>query len=85
VGTVPGAEKLGFRDVEAFGPTTAYLLSVGPGDASRIYKTVDGGKSWAMQFNSTDPATFFDALAFWDKHCGGAAALSWSWGRPRSG
>src|SRR5262245_24317813 len=38
-GTVPGAEKLDFRDVEAFGNTTAYLLSIGAGDASRIYKT----------------------------------------------
>ena len=65
VGTVPGAENLDFRDVEAFGET-AYLLSAGPGDASRIYKTVDGGKSWAMQFKSADPAAFFDAIAFWD-------------------
>jgi photosystem II stability/assembly factor-like uncharacterized protein len=70
VGTVPGAEKLDFRDVEAFGETTAYLLSAGPGDASRIYKTVDGGKSWAMQFRSADPAAFFDAIAFWDEKNG---------------
>lgn len=70
VGTVPGAEKLDFRDVEAFGESTAYLLSAGPGDASRIYKTVDGGKSWVMQFNSTDPAAFFDAIAFWDEQNG---------------
>src|SRR5262245_32834233 len=39
VGTVPGAEKLDFRAVVAFGETTAFLLSAGPGDASRIYKT----------------------------------------------
>src|SRR5262245_22426857 len=52
VGTVPGAEKLDFRDVEAFGEATAYLLSAGPGDASRIYKTTDGGKTWALQFRS---------------------------------
>jgi photosystem II stability/assembly factor-like uncharacterized protein len=70
VGTVPGAEKLDFRDVEAFGETTAYLLSAGPGDASRIYKTADGGKSWALQFQSADPAAFFDALAFWDEKNG---------------
>ena len=70
VGTVPGAEKLDFRDVEAFGETTAYLLSAGPGDASRIYKTVDGGKSWALQFKSADPAAFFDAIAFWDEKNG---------------
>ena len=59
VGTVPGAEKLDFRDVEAFGETTAYLLSAGPGDASRIYKTVDGGKSWTMQFKTADTASLF--------------------------
>jgi hypothetical protein len=33
---VPGAEKLDFRDVEAFGESTAYLLSAGPGEGSRI-------------------------------------------------
>jgi photosystem II stability/assembly factor-like uncharacterized protein len=70
VATVPGAEKLDFRDVEAFGGSTAYLLSAGPGDASRIYKTVDGGKSWALQFQSADPAGFFDAIAFWDEKNG---------------
>jgi photosystem II stability/assembly factor-like uncharacterized protein len=70
VGTVPGADKLDFRDVEAFGEKTAYLLGAGPGDASRIYKTVDGGKSWALQFKNNDPAAFFDAIAFWDEKSG---------------
>jgi photosystem II stability/assembly factor-like uncharacterized protein len=70
VGTVPGAEKLDFRDVKAFGQATAYLLSAGPGAASRIYKTTDGGKSWVMQFKSADPRAFFDAIAFWDENNG---------------
>jgi photosystem II stability/assembly factor-like uncharacterized protein len=70
VGTVPGAEKLDFRDVKAFGAATAYLLSAGPGDASRVYKTTDGGKSWVMQLKATDPAAFFDAVAFWDEKNG---------------
>jgi photosystem II stability/assembly factor-like uncharacterized protein len=70
VGTVPGAETLDFRDVEAFGNTIACLLSAGPGDASRIYKTVDGGKTWALQWRSADPAAFFDAMAFWDEKHG---------------
>src|SRR5262249_15780239 len=60
VGTVPDAEKLDFRDVKAFGETTAFLLSAGPGEASRIYKTTDGGKSWKLQFKNTDPDGFFD-------------------------
>lgn len=69
-GTVPNADKLDFRDVEAFGEETAYLLSAGPGDESRIYKTTDGGKTWALQFKSAEPKAFFDALAFWDEKNG---------------
>ena len=70
VAIVPGADKLDFRDVEAFGEATAYMLSAGPGDASCIYKTVDGGKSWAIQFKSADQAAFFDAIALWDEKNG---------------
>ncbi|HEX8247593.1 MAG TPA: hypothetical protein VF599_05370 [Pyrinomonadaceae bacterium] len=70
VGKVPGAEKLDFRDVEAFDADTAYLLSIGDGENSRIYKTTDGGATWKMQFQNTNPKAFFDALAFWDKNNG---------------
>jgi len=66
VGKVPVAEKLDFRDVEAFDADTAYLLSIGEGESSRIYKTVDGGKNWKLQFQNKNPKAFFDALAFWD-------------------
>jgi photosystem II stability/assembly factor-like uncharacterized protein len=66
VGTVRDAEKLDFRDVEAFGETTAYLLSAGPGEGSRIYKTTDGGKTWSLQFKNSEPSAFFDAISFWD-------------------
>jgi photosystem II stability/assembly factor-like uncharacterized protein len=69
-GTVPDAEKLDFRDVEAFGETMAYLLSAGPGADSRIYKTVDGGKTWALQFMNTNRQAFYDAMAFWDEKNG---------------
>jgi photosystem II stability/assembly factor-like uncharacterized protein len=67
VGVVPGAEKLDFRDVEAFDANTAYLLSIGEGESSRIYKTTDGGRNWKMQFKNENPKAFFDAFAFWDK------------------
>src|ERR1041384_7695206 len=70
VGTVPDADELDFRDVEAFGEDTAYLLSAGPGGGSRIYKTTDGGKTWKLQFKSTQPKSFFNAIAFWDERHG---------------
>ena len=66
--TVPGAEKLDFRDIEAFDANTAYILSIGKGDSSRIYKTVDGGKTWKLQFKNTNEKAFFDAMACWDKN-----------------
>src|SRR5262249_14590591 len=47
-----------------------YLLSAGFGDALRIYKTVDGGRSWMNQFQSADVAAFFDAIVFWDEKNG---------------
>ena len=70
VGKVPDADKLDFRDVEAFDANTAYLLSIGNGESSRIYKTTDGGATWKLQFKNTNEKAFFDALAFWDSRNG---------------
>lgn len=67
---VPGAEKLDFRDIEAFDERTAYILSIGDGDSSRIYKTVDGGETWTLQHTNKVAGAFFDALAFWDRDNG---------------
>jgi photosystem II stability/assembly factor-like uncharacterized protein len=68
--TVPDAADLDFRDVDAVDERTAYLLSIGPGDASRIYKTVDAGATWTLQFRNADPKMFFDAMAFRDPATG---------------
>ncbi|HET9281936.1 MAG TPA: YCF48-related protein [Candidatus Angelobacter sp.] len=66
---VPNAEALDFRDVQAFDEKTAFVLSIGPGEQSRIYKTADGGKTWQLQFTNKDPKAFYDCFAFWDsKH-----------------
>ncbi len=70
VGTVKGAEKLDFRDIEAFDKNTAYVLSIGNGESSRIYKTTDGGENWKLQFKNTDEKAFFDSIAFWDEKTG---------------
>jgi photosystem II stability/assembly factor-like uncharacterized protein len=68
--TIPGAEQLDFRDIDAVSAEAAYVLSIGPGDNSRIYKTTDAGRRWTLQFTNTDPKAFFDAMAFWDANRG---------------
>jgi len=68
--TVPGAEKLDFRDIEAFDANIAYILSIGNGESSRIYKTYDGGVTWRLEFQNKDSSAFYDAIACWDsEHC----------------
>ena len=62
---VPGAQQLDFRDIDAFSDRVAYVLSIGNGDASRIYRTSEGGASWTLQLANTDPKVFLDAMAFW--------------------
>jgi photosystem II stability/assembly factor-like uncharacterized protein len=62
---VEGAELLQFRDVHGVSATEAYLLSSGPGGASRIYKTVDGGESWTLQYKNRTAAAFYDCFDFW--------------------
>lgn len=64
------SENLDFRDVDAVDAQTAYILSIGNGSASRIYKTTDAGKTWAWQFKNEDPKAFLDAMSFWDANNG---------------
>ena len=67
---VPGAEKLDFRAVWAFDDGAAFLLSIGTGDQSRIYKTTDAGAHWTLLFTNPDAKGFFDGIAFWDRDHG---------------
>ncbi len=69
-GVVPGADSLQFRDIHAVDAQTAYLLSIGFGSQSRIYKTADGGRSWVLQFTNQEPEGFFDCMGFWDAERG---------------
>lgn len=69
-GQVAGADSLQFRDVHGVDATTAYLLSIGPGDASRIYHTTDAGRTWTLQFRNGEPKAFYDCLSFWDPRRG---------------
>ncbi len=64
----PGAEKLDFRGIQAFDANTAIVMSSGPGDQSRLYKTTDGCHSWKLIFkNPYAPDGFFDAMLFIDR------------------
>jgi photosystem II stability/assembly factor-like uncharacterized protein len=67
---VPDAEKLDFRDVQAFDDKTALLMAAGTGQASRVYKTIDAGAHWTLTLQNPDASGFFDAFAFWDRKHG---------------
>jgi photosystem II stability/assembly factor-like uncharacterized protein len=63
-------ESLDFRDIDALDDKTAYTLSIGNGPASRIYKTVDAGVTWELQFKNENAKVFLDAMSFWDRDHG---------------
>lgn len=65
---VDGADALDFRDVEGFSADVAVVLSIGPGEASRVYRTEDGGQSWALALQNKDSRGFFDCMAFEGEH-----------------
>ncbi len=58
----PGAEKLDFRGIQAFDANTAIVMSSGPGDQSRLYKTTDGCHSWKLVATNPDKDGFWDAI-----------------------
>lgn len=64
---VPGAERLDFRAVRAFDARAAFLISIGSGESSRIYKTTDTGANWQLLFTNPDKEGFFDGIACWNR------------------
>jgi photosystem II stability/assembly factor-like uncharacterized protein len=63
---IPGAESLQFRDVQAFSDKVAYLLSIGNNTSDfKIYKTLDGGATWTIEFTNETTNAFYDCFAFW--------------------
>jgi photosystem II stability/assembly factor-like uncharacterized protein len=56
---------LDFRGIQAFDAQAAIVMASGPGDKSRLYKTADGCKTWALLFKNPDtPDGFFDSFWF---------------------
>ena len=70
-GVVPGAEAEQFRDVQGVSEKVAYLMSIGDNTADfKIYKTVDGGANWTIEFTNETVNAFYDCMAFWGPHRG---------------
>jgi photosystem II stability/assembly factor-like uncharacterized protein len=55
---------LDFRGVQAWDAETAIVMASGPGEKSRLYKTLDGCKSWKLVFKNPDKDGFFDSFYF---------------------
>lgn len=55
----PGAENLDFRGIWAWDANTAIVMSSGPGDQSRLYKTTDGCSHWMLLYISIRTRTAF--------------------------
>jgi photosystem II stability/assembly factor-like uncharacterized protein len=71
----PNSAGLLLRDVEAQDARRASVLSIGEGDASRIYTTSDGGRHWRLAFVNDEPTAFYDCMDFFD---GGRRGLALS-------
>jgi photosystem II stability/assembly factor-like uncharacterized protein len=62
--TPPEAETLDFRSVWAWDAKTAIVMSSGPGDQSRLYKTTDGCSHWTEERQNSEKDGFWDAVGF---------------------
>lgn len=59
-----GGDDLDFRDLHALSDSECVAMSAGEGEASRIYRTTDGGQTWELCFQNTEPKAFFNGIAF---------------------
>jgi photosystem II stability/assembly factor-like uncharacterized protein len=67
---VADGDKLDFRGIVALSEKTAYLMSSGEGEKSRIYKTTDGGETWKLQYTDKHKEFFLDSIAcLSETHC----------------
>jgi photosystem II stability/assembly factor-like uncharacterized protein len=66
--TPPKAAKLDFRAIWAFDARTAWAMSSGPGNLSRLYKTTDGCAHWTLLATNQAPNGFWDAMTLGDQN-----------------
>ncbi len=60
----PDGDKLDFRGIWAWDANTALVMSAGPGEQSRLYRTTDGCTHWTEEARNTDKDGFWDAMVF---------------------
>lgn len=66
---VRDADSLDFRGIHGFDRETAVAMSAGMAEQgkARIYRTEDGGDSWQLVYQTTQPGVFLDGISFWNK------------------
>ena len=68
---VPDGDKdgatLDFRGVQAWDAQKAIVMASGPGEKSRLYKTVDGCGTWTLLYRNPDKDGFWDAVSVADR------------------
>lgn len=68
--TFRGADSvLDFRGLAALDGRMAWLMSSGESEKglARIYRTLNGGRSWTLQYKADSPGIFLDGIRFWDQ------------------
>ncbi len=63
--TVPGADSLDFRSIEAFNENKAIVVSAGC--PASVYLTINAGKTWDLVWKNDDPEIFLNAVSFWNQ------------------
>jgi len=63
-------EEFQFRGIAALSETTAIVLSSGPGESARLYRTENGGASWDLVFQALEANCYLNAVAFADENTG---------------
>ena len=55
---------LDFRGIQAWDEKTAIVMASGPGEKSRLYKTVDGCRTWTVSSKPDGKESFWDVVQF---------------------
>jgi photosystem II stability/assembly factor-like uncharacterized protein len=70
--SVPDSADLDFRGLAVPSAGTTVLMSAGPGQdgKARLFRTEDGGTTWAVAYETRQAGAFFDSIAFRDTRTG---------------